>query len=104
MMGMDYIRLESIKPGCEARHDRELEGEIAAIEFLDRRHALDDFRRPGWQCLAFELRRDHEHAVLPPAKFFRKRTHGTSHSTDVRQVGVGHHANVHSLWGGTSGL
>ena len=95
MMRVDDVRLERIQPVRQARRQRQPHGEFAAVEVLDRRHALDERLRFGRERLALERGRDHEHVVALPQKFFGEGAHRARHPSDVREVGVGHHANFH---------
>ena len=92
MVAVNDVRLDAIEKIGDQPRLRNRDGEIAAVEVLNRRrpqNVLGGVQGP------LELRRDDPHLVAAAAEFLFVGAHRAGHAAHVRQVGVGEHHDSH---------
>ena len=91
-MGMDDVRSKLIQDPGQQTGDRQDDRKVATVEVLNRRdtHHIDlILRHTG------KFRRNHQHPMTAAAILGCEGLHRTRHATDVRDIGIGQHDDVH---------
>src|SRR2546425_11119618 len=93
---MNHIRPKLVDSFAEKGAQWQADREVAAVELLECGHTDDTlFVVPSISIRLGKTGCHHQHAMTLLSIFLCERLHGTRDASDVRKVGVRHHANIH---------